>query len=248
MCAATRILEAYLGAFLGYGWEDVHGEAERLEHAVSDVLIERMAAALGNPHSDPHGDPIPAPDGTIAEPDHTPLSDIPAGETAEIRRVDTSQPDRLRYIAGFGLTPGTRALVVDRQPFRGPITVNVGGTHHVLGSEIAGLLLCAASRTPRDDGSRVAGGGTEMNLRAYFALAGLVTASAASSSPRRPPPDDLFDGPLDGLTPSEMAAFVRGDAEFGRPFARPRGSAALQQRVVRGRHSGDGCGTSGGSG
>lgn len=138
-----RILEAYLGAFLGYGWEDVHGEAERLEHAVSDLLIERMAAALGNPHLDPHGDPIPAADGTIAELVYTPLTDIPEGETAEIRRVDTSQADRLRYIAGFGLTPGTLALVVDRQPFRGPITVDVGGTQHVLGSEIAGLLLCA---------------------------------------------------------------------------------------------------------
>jgi DtxR family transcriptional regulator, Mn-dependent transcriptional regulator len=138
-----RILEAYLGAFLGYGWEDVHGEAERLEHAVSDLLIERMAAALGNPRVDPHGDPIPEADGTIAELVYTPLTDISEGETAEIRRVDTSQPDRLRYIAGFGLTPGTLVRVLDRQPFRGPITVDVRGTHHVLGSEIASLLLCA---------------------------------------------------------------------------------------------------------
>jgi DtxR family Mn-dependent transcriptional regulator len=143
MVRRHRILEAYLVGFLGYGWEDVHAEAEQLEHAVSDVLIERMASALGNPRFDPHGDPIPAPDGTISELVYTPLTEIPEGETAEIRRVDTSQPDRLRYIAGFGLTPGSPVRVVDRQPFRGPITVEVRGARHVLGSEIAGLLLCA---------------------------------------------------------------------------------------------------------
>ncbi|HEY7683198.1 MAG TPA: metal-dependent transcriptional regulator [Gemmatimonadales bacterium] len=137
-----RILEAYLVGFLGYGWEDVHSEAERLEHAVSDSLIERMASALGHPTVDPHGDPIPTAEGTIAELIYTPLTEIPEGETAEIRRVDTSQPDRLRYIAGFGLTPGTQARVVDRQPFHGPITVEVLGRRHVLGNEIARLLLC----------------------------------------------------------------------------------------------------------
>jgi len=109
---------------------------------VSDSLIERMASALGHPTVDPHGDPIPTAEGTIAELIYTPLTEIPEGETAEIRRVDTSQPDRLRYIAGFGLTPGTQARVVDRQPFHGPITVEVLGRRHVLGNEIARLLLC----------------------------------------------------------------------------------------------------------
>jgi len=143
MVRRHRILEAYLVAFLGYGWEYVHEEAERMEHAVSDLLIERMATALGNPHFDPHGDPIPGPDGTIAELLYTPLSEIPSGETVEVCRVDTSHPDRLRYIASFGLTPGAKAMVVDRQPFHGPVTVRVGKQQHVLGDEIARLLLCA---------------------------------------------------------------------------------------------------------
>jgi DtxR family Mn-dependent transcriptional regulator len=143
MVRRHRIIEAYLVAQLGYSWDSVHQEAERLEHAVSEELIERMARVLGDPRVDPHGDPIPAADGTIAELVYTPLSEIQAGEVAEIRRVGTSEPDRLRYIAGFGLVPGVRARVVDRQPFEGPITVEVGGTRHVLGSHIARLLLCA---------------------------------------------------------------------------------------------------------
>jgi DtxR family transcriptional regulator, Mn-dependent transcriptional regulator len=138
-----RVLEAYLVAFLGYGWEHVHEEAERLEHAVSEVLIERMASALGDPHFDPHGDPIPGPDGSIAELVYTPLGDIPVGETVEVRQADTNQPDKLRYIATFGLTPGAKATVLNRQPFQGPITIEVNGERHVLGGEIARLLLCA---------------------------------------------------------------------------------------------------------
>jgi DtxR family Mn-dependent transcriptional regulator len=143
MVRRHRILEAYLVAFLGYGWEVVHEEAERLEHAVSDALIERMANALGNPHFDPHGDPIPSPDGTIAEVIYTPLSEISAGETVVVRRADTNHPERLRYIASFGLIPGARTTIVDRQPFHGPVTVLVDGQRHVLGDEIARLLLCA---------------------------------------------------------------------------------------------------------
>jgi DtxR family Mn-dependent transcriptional regulator len=143
MVRRHRILEAYLVGFLGYGWEVVHEEAERLEHAVSDALIERMATALGNPIFDPHGDPIPAADGSIAELVYTPLSEIAAGETVEVRRADTNHADRLRYIASFGLVPGAQATVVDRQPFHGPVTVVVSGQRHVLGDEIARLLLCS---------------------------------------------------------------------------------------------------------
>ena len=137
-----RILEAFLVGLLGYGWEEVHEEAERLEHAVSDALIQRMAKALGDPHFDPHGDPIPDADGRIPEEVHTPLSDIPVGVTVEVRRADTSNTDHLRYIASFGLTPGARAQVVDRQPFHGPLTVLVQGSRQILGEEIARLLLC----------------------------------------------------------------------------------------------------------
>ena len=143
MLRRHRLIEAYLVAFLGYTWDTVHDEAERLEHAVSDTLVERMAAVLGNPTVDPHGDPIPTPEGEIHEPVSVPLSEVPAGASVEILRVEESQPDRLRYIASVGLRPGVRITVVDRQPFRGPITIDVGGQTHVIGTELGEVVRCA---------------------------------------------------------------------------------------------------------
>jgi DtxR family Mn-dependent transcriptional regulator len=142
MIRRHRLIEAYLVEFLGYSWDTVHDEAERLEHAVSDVMVERMAAALGNPNVDPHGDPIPAADGSIEELASTPLADIPVGETVEIRRVHESQPERLRYIASLGLRPGVWVRVVDRQPFDDLVTIAVGEERHVLGSELGHALHC----------------------------------------------------------------------------------------------------------
>ncbi len=144
MVRRHRLIEAYLVAFLGYSWDTVHDEAERLEHAVSDTLVERMAAVLGHPTSDPHGDPIPSADGSIDEPASVPLSDVGAGRIVELRRVDESQPDRLRYIASIGLTPGAVVRVVERQPFRGPITIEVDGRSHVIGHELGQVLFCTA--------------------------------------------------------------------------------------------------------
>ncbi len=137
-----RLIEAYLVAFLGYTWDTVHGEAERLEHAVSDPLVERMAHALGNPRFDPHGDPIPDVDGTIAEFLHIPITDVGLGETVTIRRVDTREDAWLRYIADAALVPGTRVTVVHRQPFRGPVRLRVDGVERVIGHELAGILWC----------------------------------------------------------------------------------------------------------
>jgi DtxR family Mn-dependent transcriptional regulator len=144
MLRRHRLIEAYLVAFLGYAWDTVHDEAERLEHAVSDLLVERMAGALGNPRFDPHGDPIPGPDGSIDEVAYTALTEIPAGEAVEVRQVATSQGDRLRWFTRTGLVPGVALTVVDRQPFRGPITVRVGpeGAEQVIGHELAAQLLC----------------------------------------------------------------------------------------------------------
>jgi DtxR family transcriptional regulator, Mn-dependent transcriptional regulator len=144
MLRRHRLIEAYLVAFLGYSWDTVHDEAERLEHAVSDTLVERMAAVLGNPTVDPHGDPIPTPEGEIHEPVSVPLSEVPAGEAVEILRVEESQPDRLRYIASVGLRPGVRVTVVDRQPFQGPITIDVGGQTHIIGTELGQVVRCAS--------------------------------------------------------------------------------------------------------
>ena len=143
MVRRHRILESYLVAFLDYTWDAVHEEAERLEHAVSDQLIERMALALGNPSVDPHGEPIPAPDGTMAELVYTPLSEVPVGESVELRRVETHQADRLRYFAEHGLVPGATVRVTARQPFEGPVTVQTEAGDQLLGADLAAVLLCA---------------------------------------------------------------------------------------------------------
>lgn len=143
MLRRHRLIEAYLVAFLGYTWDTVHEEAERLEHAVSDHLVERMAFALGNPRFDPHGDPIPDVDGTIEEFVHIPLVDVPVGETVTIRRVDTGDDNILRYVASAGLTPGTRVAVTDHQPFRGPMTLRIEDHDRVVGHELASILLCS---------------------------------------------------------------------------------------------------------
>ena len=143
MVRRHRLIEAYLVEFLGYSWDTVHAEAERLEHAVSDTLIERMAVALGNPTVDPHGDPIPAPDGSIHELAGSALTEIPVGKTVEIHRVHESQPERLRYIASLGLRPVVRVTVVDRQPFDDLVTIEVGGMRHVIGRELGHVLQCA---------------------------------------------------------------------------------------------------------
>jgi DtxR family Mn-dependent transcriptional regulator len=144
MLRRHRLIEAYLVAFLGYTWDTVHDEAERLEHAVSDTLVERLASVLGHPTVDPHGDPIPTSEGDILELASTPLAEVPAGATVEVSQVEEGQPDRLRYIASIGLRPGVQVTVVDRQPFQGPITISVDGQLHVIGHELAQVVRCAA--------------------------------------------------------------------------------------------------------
>ncbi len=136
-----RVLEAYLVRALGYGWDQVHAEAERLEHAVSDALVDRMAAAIGEPAVDPHGAPIPSRSGTVAEARYWALSDVVAGGTAEIMRVEDEDPGLLRYLAERALVPGTVVRVVERAPFGGPITLEVGGAAQQVGPALAERLL-----------------------------------------------------------------------------------------------------------
>jgi DtxR family Mn-dependent transcriptional regulator len=147
MVRRHRLIEAYLVEFLGYSWDTVHEEAERLEHAVSDTMVERMAGALGHPSVDPHGDPIPTADGSIHELACTALADVPVGETVEIRRVHESQPERLRYIGSLGLRPGVQVRVVDRQPIDDLVTIEVGSEKQVIGRELGHALLCAREGT-----------------------------------------------------------------------------------------------------
>ena len=144
MIRRHRILELFLTQQLGYDWDGVHPEAERLEHAVSDGLIDRMASALGQPQYDPHGDPIPTAAGEIEETELVPLADAPVGAKLELRQVGTQDAARLRYLAEQGLTPGVLLVVSERQPFNGPTAIALvpSGDPRIVGRDLAQLLWC----------------------------------------------------------------------------------------------------------
>jgi DtxR family Mn-dependent transcriptional regulator len=121
-----RILETYLCERLGYSWDDVHGEAERLEHAASDDLIEKMAAALEFPLHDPHGTPIPTRFGDIESTDAATLADTQPGDRVRIRAVKDEHSANLRSMAAEGLVPGARVLVTATQSVEGALEISLG--------------------------------------------------------------------------------------------------------------------------
>jgi DtxR family transcriptional regulator, Mn-dependent transcriptional regulator len=118
-----RLLELYLAEQLGVPWDRVHEEAEALEHVLSEDLEARIAAKLGHPTHDPHGDPIPGEDLSIEESDTVPLEDLEPGATGRFVRVSDSDPAMLRYLEDQGICLGDPLTVVERQPFGGPLTV-----------------------------------------------------------------------------------------------------------------------------
>jgi DtxR family transcriptional regulator, Mn-dependent transcriptional regulator len=132
-----RLLELYLAEALGYSWDEVHEEAERLEHTISEEFEDRIDAALGFPSFDPHGDPIPSRAGTVDEVSDDRLSSLDAGDTATISRVADSDPEKLRYLGTMGLYPETKIRIVERMPFNGPLKVRVGDHEHFVGTELA---------------------------------------------------------------------------------------------------------------
>jgi DtxR family Mn-dependent transcriptional regulator len=132
-----RLLETYLAVHLGVPWDRVHQEAEALEHALSEDLEARIAAKLGNPTHDPHGDPIPTADLVIDEGHTASLADLQPGAHGHFVRVSDSDPEMLRYLDTRGIDLGCGLEVIDRQPFEGPLTVRVGGSDHVLGGRLA---------------------------------------------------------------------------------------------------------------
>lgn len=136
-----RIIESYLVQRLGFGWEHVHDEAERLEHAASDELIARMAAAIGNPTQDPHGAPIPSADGRVDETRLASLDGLRIGATATVRRMSDREPDFLRYLDELGIRPGATVRVLRREPFDGPITVEVDGISRSIGASAAARVF-----------------------------------------------------------------------------------------------------------
>ena len=120
-----RLIETFLVEVLGYGWDEVHDEAEILEHAVSDLFVERISAQLGHPRRDPHGDPIPAEDGSIDIPPATILWDVEPGEWA-VARISDADPELLRYVESVGLVLDAPLTVVERRTVAGVISVRVG--------------------------------------------------------------------------------------------------------------------------
>jgi len=141
MIRRHRILELFLGQMLGYTWDRVHAEAERLEHAASDEMIDRLAQMLGEPEVDPHGAPIPRAGQSFDEPDYQSLAELEEGCPAIVRRVSNDDPAALRYLAELELVPGITVEVLDRAPFAGPLRVRVGMNDQVLGRELARSLF-----------------------------------------------------------------------------------------------------------
>ncbi len=135
-----RLLELYLAESLGLPWDRVHDEAEVLEHVLSEELEALIAAKLGNPTHDPHGDPIPSADLELLEEETVCLATLEPGACGTFVRVSDSDPEMLRYLAQRGIAPGDALRVDDRQPFDGPLFVTIGETTHILGGNLASAM------------------------------------------------------------------------------------------------------------
>ncbi len=139
-----RLLELYLMEALGLGWDEVHAEADRLEHHLSEEVEARIDAALGFPKRDPHGDPIPTAElELVTDPART-LAELMLGDEAVILCVPDSDPALLRYLAELGLFPERHITIVERAPFGGPLTVEVAGARHAIAVELAERIAVTA--------------------------------------------------------------------------------------------------------
>ena len=131
-----RLLELFLAEVLGMPWDRVHAEAEVLEHHISEELEELIAAKLGQPSRDPHGDPIPSRELDLASDDSVPLAELEPGQAGTFLRISDRDGEMLRYLDSRGIRPGARLLIRAREPFSGPLTVEVEGRRHSLGGEL----------------------------------------------------------------------------------------------------------------
>lgn len=136
-----RLLEAWLVQTLGYTWDEVHEEAERLEHVISEDFERRIATAMGNPSRDPHGELIPTADLKMPEEATTPLSAMRPNQTGTVKRVKAAEANLLRYLEELGLIPGAQIEVKEYSPFDHNLTVKVGRKSAVLGLNITGKIF-----------------------------------------------------------------------------------------------------------
>ena len=135
-----RLLELYLMQALGLSWDQVHEEAERLEHHLSDQVEVHIDRALGFPTRDPHGDPIPTAELLLQSDEMVCLSDLEAGSMTVVRRVPDGDPELLRYLATLGLVPAEEVTILEQAPFDGPVTVEVRGARHAIGRSLAAQI------------------------------------------------------------------------------------------------------------
>jgi DtxR family transcriptional regulator, Mn-dependent transcriptional regulator len=135
-----RLVELFLHQALDMPWDQVHAEAERLEHVISEALEDAITTALNNPTVDPHGDPIPSREGEIGQSPGVPLSDADLHRPYRLVRVLVQDPDRLHYLGSLGLYPNAQVIVLEKAPFSGPLLIDVDGIHHVLAHAMAALL------------------------------------------------------------------------------------------------------------
>jgi DtxR family transcriptional regulator, Mn-dependent transcriptional regulator len=146
-----RLFELYLQEALGYTWDTVYAEAERLAYVPSAVLEAKLAAALGQPRFDPHGDPIPTPDGGVPSHSRLLLAHLRVGQTGRVTRVRDHDPGFLRHLSQLGISLGRKVKVVTRQPFGGPSTILVltaeAGLHHALGDDVTERIYVEAAPT-----------------------------------------------------------------------------------------------------
>jgi len=136
-----RLLELYLAEALGYSWDQVHDEAEKLEHVISEEFEDKMAKILGNPTADPHGAPIPSKDGLIEERTLECLSVIDAGQKVQVKEVSDKDPEMLRYLGDIGIFPDVMIDVMEKAPFGGPLLIKVAGKEYNLGERLTDNIL-----------------------------------------------------------------------------------------------------------
>ncbi|MCA9743343.1 metal-dependent transcriptional regulator [candidate division KSB1 bacterium] len=136
-----RLLELYLHEALGYTWDQVHEEAEHLEHHISEEFEEKMDVLLGRPSYDPHGAPIPTKDGELPDIEHQHLSDLQPGGVATIRRVSDEDPEKLRYLGKLKLFPEAEIEIISREPFNGSTKIKVHGSVHSLSKELCDAIF-----------------------------------------------------------------------------------------------------------
>lgn len=137
-----RLIELFLHTVLGYRWDQVHAEAERLEHAISETFEDRIAELLGDPEFDPHGHPIPRRDGTLPTRSDTGLLQMELGDVAVVSRVSDQDSEMLQYLSSIGVKPGVSIHLVERGPFDGPLMLRVGGSAkvHAFGRRLAAAI------------------------------------------------------------------------------------------------------------